>query len=47
MITYKPMDDATNAFETVGSSVDTKRVDKSPRTSGETNTFMVQHGLIN
>ena len=47
MITYKPMDDATNAFETVGSSVDTKRVDESPRTSGETNTFMAQQGLIN
>lgn len=47
MVTYKPTGDATNAFEAVGSSVNMKRVDNSPRVPNDTNTFIVQQGLTN
>jgi hypothetical protein len=43
---YKPSHDTgSNTFDTVGSSVDHKKVQDSPRLPEDTNKFIIEHGL--
>jgi hypothetical protein len=46
MVTYKPSDDATNEFEPVDSTINTKKAMDSPRVPDDANKFLIQHGLV-
>lgn len=45
MVSYRPTEDSTDAFSAVGASVNEKKVMDSPRTTNDTNQFMIEHGL--
>ena len=45
MVFYKPDQNTTNIFESVGTSINEKKVQDSPRIPADTNKFLIEHGL--